>query len=108
MIPSHYILKAEDKAVSDLYAHVPVWKCCSVSAGCTELVAALPPCYIKLWECGEAGAGSPIDSHKNGSGRDRNVETEIPRKQQALGGFPNGLCVERVVHRMALLGGMEP
>lgn len=57
---------------------------------------------------GGAGAGSPIDSHKNGSERDRNVETETPTKQRALGGFPDGLCVERVVHRMALLGGMEP
>lgn len=58
--------------------------------------------------------GRPTDSHKNSSERERHRdgETETPRKQQAyslaLGGFPNGLCVESIVHRMALLGGMEP
>lgn len=83
-----------------------------MSDGCTELIAVLPSCYIKFWQCGEAAEGSPNDSHKNDGERHRNGETEIPRKQQAyslaLGGFPNGRCVESVVQRMALLEGMKP
>ena len=73
-----------------------------------------PSCWIKLWKCGEAAEGLPTDSRENSSERERHRdgETETPRKQQAyslaLGGFPNGLCVESLVHRMALLGGMEP
>lgn len=60
-----------------------------VSAGCTELTAVLPSCYIKFWQCGEAAEGSPTDSHKNEGEGHRNGETEIPRKQAyslALGG----------------------
>lgn len=83
-----------------------------MSAGCTELIAVLPSCYIKFWRYGEAAEGSPIDSHKNNTEGQKNGETEIPRKQQAhslaLGGFPNGHCVESAVQRMALLEGMEP
>lgn len=43
------------------------------------------------------------------------VDKQIPSKQQTYnlalggrGGFPNDLCVESVVHRMALLGKMKP
>lgn len=81
-----------------------------MSAGCTELVAAPPSYYRKLWQCGEAAEGSLTNSHKNSSERYRDGETEIPRKQQAysLALGVGGGSLMASVHRMALLGSMEP
>lgn len=50
-----------------------------MSVGCTELVAALSSCYIKLWQHGVAAEGSPTDSHKNNSERPRNGETDTQK-----------------------------
>lgn len=79
-----------------------------MSAACIEPVAAPPSCYIKIWQCGEAAEGSLTDSHKNSSEKHRDGETETPRKQQAYSLALEGRSLMASVHRMALLGGMEP